>query len=93
MLLPVISRLAEPPVGLFAKTAVVPPVEMLPNQHEHADHRAGGAQVCNRSTLMPKASRIMQITKAMAHNAVPNVNTFRRSTRTGLGRAYARLDR
>ena len=43
MLLPVISRLAEPPVGLFAKTAVVPPVEMLPNQHEHADHRAGGA--------------------------------------------------
>ena len=33
----------------------------------------------------------MQITKAMAHNAVPNVNTFRRSTRTGLGEGLRTL--
>ena len=93
MLLPVISRLAEPPVGLFAKTAVVPPVEMLPNQHEHADHRAGGAHGLQSFDIDAEGSRIMQITKAMAHNAVPNVNTFRRSTRTGLGEGLRTLGR
>ena len=33
----------------------------------------------------------MQITKAMAHNAVPNVNTLRKSTRTGLGEGFLAL--
>ncbi len=72
-------------LGLFSQSAVVPAVEVFPDEHHQADDHADAAYQRHPDRHQPEVLQDQADDGGDDHSMVPMVNALRKSTRTGFG--------